>query len=150
MSMSSQNNPRQVSSMSMPGEKVSQNGNEPAAGSVEEEPARDSIYEAEGEQSSIERSQPDLFDGTNNYDASAASNGLEAVSLRQSAEGLIDPHTIGQDHAATMKSQVLANALSAHNSNAHMPQNQTTKTEVALLAHQILAENASGSQMQAT
>ena len=134
MSMSSKSNdPRQVSAMSIPADKVSQSGNEAAVGSVGEEPARDSIYEAEGEQSSIERSQPDLFNGTNNYDA--ASNGLEAVSLRQSAEGLIDPHTIGQDHAATMKSQVLANALSAHNSNVKMAQNQTTKTEVALLAH---------------
>ena len=99
---SKSNDPRQVSAMSIPADKVSQSGNEAAVGSVGEEPARDSIYEAEGEQSSIERSQPDLFNGTNNYDA--ASNGLEAVSLRQSAEGLIDPHTIGQDHAATMKS----------------------------------------------
>jgi len=80
MSMSSQNNPRHVSAMSIPADKVSQSGNEQAAGSVGEEPARDSIYEAEGEQSSIERCQPDLFDGTNNYDA--ASNGLDAVSSR--------------------------------------------------------------------
>ena len=80
MSMSSKSNdPRQVSAMSIPADKVSQSGNEPASGSVGEEPARDSIYEAEGEQSSIERSQPDLFNGTNNYEGSGASNGVNSL-----------------------------------------------------------------------
>ena len=77
--MSSQH-PRQGSSLSGPDVKISQNDNGPGAtGSIADEPARDSIYEAEGEQSSIERSQPDLFNGTNNYEGSGASNGVNSL-----------------------------------------------------------------------
>ena len=100
----------------------------------------DSIYEAEGEQSSIKRSQDPLNLLPEDVFNKSISKGsaLEPSEMRQSAEDLVDPEALASQQ--TMKAQMEAAVKSNPTHDTRQSQMENTKTNqtmTATVAHQI-------------
>ena len=101
----------------------------------------DSIYEAEGEQSSIKRSQDplNLISGdVFNKSLSKGSATVEPSEMRQSAEDLVDPEALASQQ--TMKAQMEAAVKTNPTHDTRQSQMENTKTNqtmTAAVAHQI-------------